>query len=32
MWLCFGAVSEDYELLLNGFIRENMQMFFGKSE
>lgn len=31
-WLCFGAVSEDYELLLNGFIRENMQMFFGKSE
>lgn len=32
VWLCFGAVSEDYELLLNGFIRENMQMFFGKSE
>lgn len=31
-WLCFGAISENYELLLNGFIRENMQMFFGKSE
>lgn len=29
-WLCFGASSGDYELLLNGFIRENMQMFFRK--